>query len=145
MVVIPDKLASCRLVRGRVFVVPKKEVNGITIRPIDQDGASKYYIFLGINTTSSRSIGVVINSKINPSISKEKQNLHMPLRIRDGHSFLSYDSFVDCSMLFNVPTNTLSRCECIHTLDNDTIETIIGTICSCNLYSKAQLSEYNLL
>lgn len=145
MVAIPDKLASMRLVRGRVYIVPKRDVNGMNIRLTDQDNATKYYIFLGLSTPSGKSIGVVINSKISPYIPQAKQDLHMPLQCGDGHSFLAHDSFVDCSKLCHVNTATLSRCTCIHTLDSDTTDTIIGTIRSCGLFSVAQLREYGLL
>ena len=58
----------------------------------------KYCIIVALN--QSDIAGVIINTEINPNIFKaeELRKLHIPI-LQQDHSFLKYNSFVDCSQL----------------------------------------------
>ncbi len=140
---MPFEVASLSLMRGKVYLVPKEEVSGMVVKPEEKD-PQKFYIFLGLSTCEERSVGVIINSRINSHIPSEKKDLHMPLRKEDGHHFLEHDSFVDCSTLCIVSTRKLLTCNHKHTLDSTTTEIIIKTIRSSKFARPAILKEYGL-
>lgn len=58
----------------------------------------KYWIIVAINTEEIA--GVVVNTKINKNIfwNDELKKLNLPI-LQKEHSFLDYDSFIDCSKL----------------------------------------------
>lgn len=72
--------------------------------PEFQISHKKYWVIVSINTTRTFIAGVVINTEINTNVAYNQylQSQHILIKQCD-HSFLDYDSYVDCSKLQKRP------------------------------------------
>lgn len=64
----------------------------------------KYWIIVAINNPRTSIVGVIINTRINTNIARNEylRSQHILIKQCD-HSFLDYDSYVDCSKLQKRP------------------------------------------
>ena len=72
--------------------------------PEFQISHKKYWVIVSINTPRTFIAGVVINTEINTNVAYNQylQSQHILIKQSD-HSFLDYDSYVDCSKLQKRP------------------------------------------
>lgn len=106
MTKLSDILSTCNIETiyqpeiGDVFLINLTREEGITPKTGD-DTRNKFYIVLGFDEYGNAYGGVVINSHVNQNMPMHIQRAHMPLNSYN-YSFLSHNSFIDCSKLFVV-------------------------------------------
>lgn len=72
--------------------------------PEFQISYKKYWIIVAINNSRKYIAGVIINTEINTNVARNEylRSQHILIK-RSDHSFLDYDSYVDCSKLQKRP------------------------------------------
>ena len=92
---IKEKFASRNIDIGKALFIEIPEF---------QISHKKYWVIVSINTPRTFIAGVVINTEINTNVAYNQylQSQHILIKQCD-HSFLDYDSYVDCSKLQKRP------------------------------------------
>lgn len=88
---------------GDIIYVPLDEEDGLILKN-GYDNRNKYIVIIGF-TPSGMAIGaLLINSEINSfkKRSKELLNCQYPLLVRNYRNILTYDSWLDCSDIFEI-------------------------------------------
>ena len=102
----------------------------------------KFFIITGISQDRVTVCSVFINSKIHPSLFNKPIlfNAQIPLK-KDSNSFLSHDSYANCSHTFILDLTLLAediandKCKVIGTLNNDDIISVRRAIIDTGLLS----------
>lgn len=73
----------------------------------------KFFVIVGESNNKVSLAYFFINSRINPNIATncELELLHMPI-LKTDHDFLSHDSYIDCSQLYEIETEKVKRFFC---------------------------------
>lgn len=105
---------------------------------------NKYLIVLGFSPEGDVICGAVFNSRINQKLPLEIQQYHYPIDYRK-YSFLSHQSFVDCSSLIPVSRNKFradSRCG---QLDGEDLGYVLEAVVEAPTTRMAELVYFGLL
>ncbi len=89
---------------GDIIYVSLDEANGLTLKEGYKE-RFKYIIIIGFTPEGTAVGALLINSTINPSKrSQELLNCQYPLLARNYRAILTYDSWLDCSDIFELST-----------------------------------------
>lgn len=135
MVLLSDLLDRIPLIRGSVYLVEKRTIEGIVMRTSDTEDAGKYYIFIGLSHENDRTAGVVINTK--PS----DDCVH--LCQADYPSLLHYDSHADCTALMKVDRSRLDKY--IGAIGEEDLKKIVSALSSSPRVRRAELLAYGII
>lgn len=119
------------------------EANGLTLK----DGAkyrNKYFVILGVDSNGNAFGGVVFNSRVNPKVPLQHQLYHFPIS-RSSYSFLSHDSFIDCSTLMTVRTSSLSSGTFRGTLSEEHLDSVRTSVRECGTIPAFKLKRYGII
>lgn len=87
---------------GDIIYVSLDEEDGLTLKKGYKDRL-KYIVIIGFTPEGVAVGALLINSKIDPSNhSKEFLNCQYPLQVRNYREILDYDSWLDCSDIFEI-------------------------------------------
>lgn len=128
---------------GAVHYVAMDEANGLTLK----DGAkyrNKYFVILGVDSNGNAFGGVVFNSRVNPKVPLQHQLYHFPIS-RSSYSFLSHDSFIDCSTLMTVRTSSLSSGTFRGTLSEEHLDSVRTSVRECGTIPAFKLKRYGII
>jgi hypothetical protein len=114
----------------------------------------KYFIIVGVTSDELALATVYINTDINPNIFRTQRlrDLHVTIP-RDENPFLSWDSFVDCSMIHEKSVQVVKDCldsnnpryGYISNVDPITLELVTRTVTAAFTIPMAQKSKFSLL
>lgn len=127
---------------GEVYRIRMTPEDGITPKPGDTD-RHKFFVVLGFDDEGNVYGGVIVNSKINPNLSEEIKDLHMPIKA-DKYAFLRYNSFVDCSRLKTASIDKLLAGKFLGAMDKYDVELIVGALKESPKENKAHLALFGL-
>ena len=139
-----DMLARDAIDIGDVHILPLTPKEGIT--PKDgMPSRNKYLVVLGFDNDGNMIGGVVINSHINYNLPPSITDYLMPVTVSQC-SFLSYDSFINCSHLIVVKKDKFNSKTFVGKIDDaDLLSMIVGTIIESPQVSKQQLKEFGII
>ena len=88
---------------GDIIYVPLDEEDGLILKN-GYDDRKKYIVIIGFTPEGVAIGALLINSEIDSSKkrSEELLNSHYPLLVRNYRSILDYDSWLDCSDIFEL-------------------------------------------
>lgn len=87
---------------GDIIYVSLDEEDGLTLKKGYKDRL-KYIVIIGFTPEGVAVGALLINSEIDPSNhSKEFLNCQYPLQVRNYREILDYDSWLDCSDIFEI-------------------------------------------
>lgn len=88
---------------GDIIYVPLDEEDGLILKDGYKDRL-KYIVIIGFTPEGVAVGALLINSEIDPSKrSQELLDCQYPLLLRDYRDILDYDSWLDCSDIFEIP------------------------------------------
>jgi hypothetical protein len=88
---------------GDIIYIPLDEEDGLTLKNGYKD-RRKYIVIIGFTPEGIAVGALLINSKIDPSNhSKEFLDCQYQLKVRNYREILDYDSWLDCSDIFEIP------------------------------------------
>ena len=94
---------------GDIIYVPLDEENGLTLTQ-GYDTRRKYIVIIGFTPEGIAIGALLINSQINPSKrSPEMMDCQYPLLLRHYPNILDYDSWLDCSDIFELSKEKISE------------------------------------
>lgn len=103
MIADKEKVNMSSIKVGDIIYVPLDEEDGLTLK----DGYKerrKYIVIIGFTPEGIAVGALLINSEIDPSKrSEELLNCQYPLQVRHYRDILDYDSWLDCSDIFEIP------------------------------------------
>ena len=138
-----DMLARETIGIGDVHILPLTPKEGITPKN-GKPARNKYLIVLGFDNDGNMIGGVVINSHINYNLPPSITDYLMPVTVSQC-SFLSYDSFINCSHLVVVKKDKFNSKTFVGKIDDDDLlSMIVGTIIESPQVSKQQLKEFGI-
>lgn len=98
-----EKVNMSSIKVGDIVYVPLDEEDGLTLK----DGYKerrKYIVIIGFTPEGIAVGALLINSEIDPSKrSQELLDCQYPLQARNYRAILDYDSWLDCSDIFEIP------------------------------------------
>ena len=98
-----EKVDMSSIKVGDIIYVPLDEEDGLTLKKGYKDRL-KYIVIIGFTPEGVAVGALLINSEIDPSNhSKEFLNCQYPLQVRNYREILDYDSWLDCSDIFEIP------------------------------------------
>lgn len=149
MTKLSDILSTCNIEAiyqpeiGDVFLINLTREEGITPKTRD-DTRNKFYIALGFDEYGNAYGGVVINSHVNQNMPMHIQRAHMPLNSYN-YSFLSHNSFIDCSKLFVVRKEKLNKESYKGILSEEDLLLAIGTVKESKTINRILLKRVKLI
>jgi hypothetical protein len=97
-----EKVDMSSIKVGDIIYVPLDEEDGLTLKKGYKDRL-KYIVIIGFTPEGVAVGALLINSEIDPSNhSKEFLNCQYPLHFRNYREILDYDSWLDCSDIFEI-------------------------------------------
>lgn len=94
---------------GDIIYVPLDEGDGLTLKDGYED-RNKYIVIIGFTPEGIAIGALLINSEIDPSKrSEELLNCQYPLLVRNYRSILDYDSWLDCSDIFELSKSKITE------------------------------------
>lgn len=94
---------------GDIIYVPLDEEDGLTLKDGYED-RNKYIVIIGFTPEGIAIGALLINSEIDPSKrSEELLNCQYPLLVRNYRSILDYDSWLDCSDIFELSKSKITE------------------------------------
>lgn len=98
-----EKVNMSSLKVGDIIYVPLDEEDGLTLKE-EYKERRKYIVIIGFTPEGIAVGALLINSEIDPSKrSQELLNCQYPLQVRNYRAILDYDSWLDCSDIFEIP------------------------------------------
>lgn len=134
MVQLANLISQIPLIKGSVYLVEKRKIDGVIMRESDPNDAHKYYIFIGISSEGGRTAGVVINTK------NSSECIHLAQATYD---FLSHDSYADCTTLMKVDSSRLTNH--IGAIGQEDLEKITSLIISSPRVKRIDLQAYGII
>ena len=108
MIADKEKVNMSSIKVGDIIYVPLDEEDGLTLK----DGYKerrKYIVIIGFTPEGIAVGALLINSEIDPSKrSQELLDCQYPLQARHYRDILDYDSWLDCSDIFEIPKLKIS-------------------------------------
>ena len=126
---------------GDVFYINLTKEEGIV--PKEGETRNKFYIILGFDDFGNAYGGVIINSRINKNMPMHIQNCHLPIK-QQNYSFLTYNSFIDCSKLFIVNKQKLRIDLYRGKLKEEDLNLTIGTLMESETANKVLLKRFHI-
>lgn len=141
-------LVASQLTEGSVYRMRLTEEEGVRGKNPGDNGRNKYFIVLGV-TDDGDVIGVVlINSHVNDNLPSTIKDLHYPISPHT-YSFLSNNSFVDCSRIKELKMDKFTSKFNIDSKKGEITEEDMGLIKdavrSSSLVTKKELRKYGLI
>lgn len=128
---------------GNVYKITMSQEDGIT--PKDgYDTRKKYLVVLGFDEQGNVYGGIVFNSKINQNLPPLIRQYHMPISA-EKYSFLSHDSFLNCSQLMTTTSTRLMQGAKVGIIDDEDFELIRRTVCSYPNAIPYELKRFGLI
>lgn len=94
---------------GDIIYVPLDEEDGLNLKNGYKD-RKKYIVIIGFTPEGVAIGSLLINSKIDPSKrSEELLNCQYPLLVRNYPDILNYDSWLDCSDIFELSKSKITE------------------------------------
>lgn len=94
---------------GDIIYVPLDEDDGLTLKD-GYDDRLKYIVIIGFTSEGVAIGALLINSEIDPSKrSAELMDCQYPLLVRNYRDILDYDSWLDCSDIFELSKLKISE------------------------------------
>jgi hypothetical protein len=94
---------------GDIIYVPLDENDGLTLNN-GYDTRKKYIVIIGFTPEGVAVGALLINSKITPAkLSPEMRDSQYPLLLRHYPNILRYDSWLDCSDIFELTKEKISE------------------------------------
>ena len=98
-----EKVNMSSIKVGDIIYVPLDEEDGLTLKEGYKE-RRKYIVIIGFTPEGIAVGALLINSEIDPSKrSQELLDCQYPLQARNYRAILSYDSWLDCSDIFEIP------------------------------------------
>ena len=132
---------------GDIIYVPLDEEDGLTLNN-GYDNRNKYIVIIGFTPEGVAIGALLINSKIDPSKrSEELLNCQYPLLARNYPSILNYDSWLDCSDIFELSKLKISEKNgklkgCLISEDK---ERVIEFLKEADVFDNATKKRYGIL
>lgn len=136
------KLAKNTVRVGDVYRIKMGRDNGIIPKGGD-DSRNKFFVVLGFDANGNAYGGVIVNSMINRNVPQTIQDWHMPIKC-SKYTFLTHDSFVDCSTLKSASIEKFGEWEFKGVICEEDLNLIVATIKSSPNESKMHLAMYGL-
>ena len=103
MIADKEKVNMSSIKVGDIIYVPLDEEDGLTLKD-GYEERRKYIVIIGFTPEGIAVGALLINSEIDPSKrSQELLNCQYPLQVRHYRDILDYDSWLDCSDIFEIP------------------------------------------
>lgn len=103
LMVEKEKVDMSSVKIGDIIYVSLDEEDGLTLKEEYQDRL-KYIVIIGFTPEGAAVGALLINSDIDLSKrSKELMDCQYPLLVRNYREILTYDSWLDCSDIFEIP------------------------------------------
>lgn len=128
---------------GAVHYVAMDKANGIIPKKGD-NYRNKYFVILGVDGNGNAFGGVIFNSKVNPKAPLQHQLYHFPIK-EHSYSFLSRDSFIDCSTLMTVQVSALSTTTFCGTLSEEHLDSVLTSVRECRTIPAFKLKRYGII
>lgn len=142
------KLISTQLTKGSVFRMHLSAEEGVKDKKPGDNGRNKYFIVLGVSDTGSVIGFILINSCINENLPESIRELHYPLS-SSNYSFLSNNSFVDCSRIKEIKQDKFASMFSLNslkgTINEDDLDLIVEAVKSSEFVPPKQLKKFGLL
>ena len=98
-----EKVNMSSIKVGDIIYVPLDEEDGFTLKEGYKE-RRKYIVIIGFTPEGIAVGALLINSEIDPSKrSQELLDCQYPLQARNYRAILDYDSWLDCSDIFEIP------------------------------------------
>lgn len=98
-----EKVNMSSIKVGDIIYVPLDEEDGLTLKEGYKE-RRKYIVIIGFTPEGIAVGALLINSEIDPSKrSQELLDCQYPLQARNYQAILDYDSWLDCSDIFEIP------------------------------------------
>ena len=98
-----EKVNMSSIKVGDIIYVPLDEEDGLTLKEGYKE-RRKYIVIIGFTPEGIAVGALLINSEIDPSKrSQELLDCQYPLQARNYRAILDYDSWLDCSDIFEIP------------------------------------------
>ncbi len=128
---------------GSVHYVALDRANGI----VPKDGYSsrnKFFVILGWDDQGNAYGGVVFNSRVNLKLPYNIQLYHYPIR-KSAYSFLTHDSFIDCTSLMRVCGSQLTSATFRGALSQEHLEYVLGAVRESGTIPAIKLRMYGII
>lgn len=103
-----EKVNMSSIKVGDIIYVPLDEEDGLTLKEGYKE-RRKYIVIIGFTPEGIAVGALLINSEIDPSKrSQELLDCQYPLQARNYRAILDYDSWLDCSDIFEIPKLKIS-------------------------------------
>lgn len=132
---------------GDIIYVPLDEEDGLVLKEGYKDRL-KYIVIIGFTPEGIAVGALLVNSNIDPSKrSKELLDCQYPLLSRDYRHILEYDSWLDCSDIFEIPklkitdkNGKMKGC-----LTDDDKERVMGFLKDTDVFDNATKRRYGII
>ncbi len=128
---------------GSVHYIAMDRANGI----VPKDGYSsrnKFFVILGWDDSGNAYGGVVFNSGVNQKLPYNVRLYHYPIG-KSAYSFLSHNSFIDCTSLMRVCGSQLSSATFCGALTQEHLECVLGAVREAGTISAIKLRMYGII
>lgn len=129
--------------KGSIHYIAMDQANGITPKN-GYPSRNKFFVILGWDDKGNAYGGVVFNSRVNLKLPRDIQMYQYPIDKND-YSFLSHDSFIDCSSLMRVHESQLSVGTFRGTLSQEHLELILGAVREAGTIPPIKLRMYGII
>lgn len=128
---------------GSVHYITMDGSNGI-IPKGGYPSRNKFFVILGLDDQGNAYGGVVFNSRVNQKLPVEVQRYHYPIG-KSAYTFLSRNSFVDCTTLMRVCASQLSLATFRGVLNREDLEYVVGAVCESGMTPAVKLRMYGII
>lgn len=136
-------MSTDMLSAGAVHYVAMDAANGIIPKKGDKY-RNKYFVILGVDSNGNAFGGVIFNSRVNPKAPLQHRLYHFPIS-GYSYSFLSHDSFIDCSTLMTVQVSALSTTTFCGTLSEEHLDSVLTSVRECGTIPAFKLKRYGII
>ena len=125
---------------GDIIYVPLDEEDGLILKDGYKDRL-KFVVIIGFTPEGVAVGALLINSEIDPlKRSQELLDCQYPLLLRDYRHILSYDSWLDCSDIFEIPKFKMKGC-----LTEEDRERVMDFLRETDVFDNATKRRYGII
>jgi hypothetical protein len=142
-----EKVNMSSLKVGDIIYIPLDEEDGLTLKE-GYKSRRKYIVIIGFTPEGIAVGALLINSNIDLSKrSKEFLNYQYPLQVRNYREILDYDSWLDCSDIFEIPKLKISdkNGKMKGCLTNEDKERVLNFLKDSEVFDNATKRRYGII
>ena len=142
-----EKVNMSSLKVGDIIYIPLDEEDGLTLKE-GYKSRRKYIVIIGFTPEGIAVGALLINSNIDLSKrSKEFLNCQYPLQVRNYREILDYDSWLDCSDIFEIPKLKISdkNGKMKGCLTNEDKERVLNFLKDSEVFDNATKRRYGII